>query len=210
MIPRLFVVVFATAVAVLIGLAANAQQGGPPPAVLVQPAELRSMTKQAEFVGRAEALEKVDLRARCAGFPRSPPVQGRRRRQRGPGRLYDRKGAVRSRGRPAQGAARLSAGDARQRRSAIGAHRRTHPQRQCAGRPARPAHRRAGSGQSRRHGGRGEPPRRADSALIHRDQDARSAAGSDAPPSRPAIWSGRIRVCSRQWSKTTRCRCSFR
>lgn len=68
MIPRLFVVVFATAVAVLIGLAANAQQGGPPPAVLVQPAELRSMTKQAEFVGRAEALEKVDLRARVAGF----------------------------------------------------------------------------------------------------------------------------------------------
>src|SRR5580700_1154209 len=68
MIPRLFVVVFATAVAVLIGLPANAQQGGPPPAVLVQPAELRSMTKQAEFVGRAEALEKVDLRARVAGF----------------------------------------------------------------------------------------------------------------------------------------------
>jgi membrane fusion protein (multidrug efflux system) len=35
---------------------------------LVQPAELRSMTKQAEFVGRAEALEKVDLRARVQGF----------------------------------------------------------------------------------------------------------------------------------------------
>src|SRR6202045_5522700 len=68
MIPRLFVVVFATAVAVLIGLPAYAQQGGPPPAVLVQPAELRSMTKQAEFVGRAEALEKVDLRARVQGF----------------------------------------------------------------------------------------------------------------------------------------------
>ena len=68
MIPRLFVVVFATAVAVLIGLPANAQQGGPPPAVLVQPAELRSMAKQAEFVGRAEALEKVDLRARVQGF----------------------------------------------------------------------------------------------------------------------------------------------
>ena len=52
----------------LTGLPANAQQGGPPPAVLVQPAELRSMTKQAEFVGRAEALEKVDLRARVQGF----------------------------------------------------------------------------------------------------------------------------------------------
>ncbi len=52
----------------LAGLPAFAQQGGPPPAVLVQPAELRSMTKQAEFVGRAEALEKVDLRARVTGF----------------------------------------------------------------------------------------------------------------------------------------------
>src|ERR1700752_3420921 len=53
----------------LAGLPAYSQQGGgPPPAVLVQPAELRSMTKQAEFVGRAEALEKVDLRARVQGF----------------------------------------------------------------------------------------------------------------------------------------------
>jgi membrane fusion protein (multidrug efflux system) len=56
------------AFAVLIGLPAHAQPAGPPPAVLVQPAELRSMTKQAEFVGRAEALEKVDLRARVQGF----------------------------------------------------------------------------------------------------------------------------------------------
>jgi len=46
---------------------ASAQPAGPP-AVLVQPAELRSMTKQAEFVGRAEALEKVDLRARVQGY----------------------------------------------------------------------------------------------------------------------------------------------
>ncbi len=52
----------------LIGVPAYAQQAAPPPAVLVQPAELRSMTKQAEFVGRAEALEKVDLRARVQGF----------------------------------------------------------------------------------------------------------------------------------------------
>ena len=53
--------------AILIGSPALAQQAAPP-AVLVQPAELRSMTKQAEFVGRAEALEKVDLRARVQGF----------------------------------------------------------------------------------------------------------------------------------------------
>ena len=59
---------FAGLLVVLVGFSANAQQAGPPPAVLVQPAELRSMTKQAEFVGRAEALEKVDLRARVQGF----------------------------------------------------------------------------------------------------------------------------------------------
>jgi membrane fusion protein (multidrug efflux system) len=53
--------------AVLLVNPAGAQQAAPP-AVLVQPAELRSMTKQAEFVGRAEALEKVDLRARVQGF----------------------------------------------------------------------------------------------------------------------------------------------
>jgi len=63
-----FFFAFATQAAILIALQANAQQAAPPPAVLVQPAELRSMTKQAEFVGRAEALEKVDLRARVQGF----------------------------------------------------------------------------------------------------------------------------------------------
>jgi membrane fusion protein, multidrug efflux system len=63
-----FFFVFAAQFAILIGFSANAQQAAPPPAVLVQPAELRSMTKQFEFVGRAEALEKVDLRARVTGF----------------------------------------------------------------------------------------------------------------------------------------------
>ena len=59
---------FASALVILGGVSAAAQQAAPPPAVLVQPAELRSMTNQAEFVGRAEALEKVDLRARVQGF----------------------------------------------------------------------------------------------------------------------------------------------
>ncbi len=63
-----FLSILATGLAALAAFPANAQQGGPPPAVLVQPAELRSMAKQAEFVGRAEALEKVDLRARVQGF----------------------------------------------------------------------------------------------------------------------------------------------
>src|SRR5215472_9814604 len=58
----------ASALLLLGGVPGKAEQAAPPPAVLVQEAKLRSMTKQAEFVGRAEALEKVDLRARVTGF----------------------------------------------------------------------------------------------------------------------------------------------
>lgn len=47
---------------------AAAQQALPPPAVLVQPAELRSLSAQAEFIGRAAAVDKVDLQARVKGF----------------------------------------------------------------------------------------------------------------------------------------------
>jgi membrane fusion protein (multidrug efflux system) len=64
----LFFLILAAPLAILLGPRAYSQQAAPPPAVLVQPAELRSMSKQAEFVGRAEALEKVDLRARVQGF----------------------------------------------------------------------------------------------------------------------------------------------
>jgi membrane fusion protein, multidrug efflux system len=63
-----FLFAFALAVVIWGVCPAAAQQAAPAPAVLVQPAELRSMTKQFEFVGRAEALEKVDLRARVTGF----------------------------------------------------------------------------------------------------------------------------------------------
>src|SRR6516164_10075862 len=62
------ILIFAVQASIMIGSSAYAQQAAPPPAVLVQPAELRSMKKQAEYVGRAEALEKVDLRARVQGF----------------------------------------------------------------------------------------------------------------------------------------------
>lgn len=44
------------------------QQGGPPPAVLVQPAEMKPIADQAEFIGRAAAVDKVELRARVKGF----------------------------------------------------------------------------------------------------------------------------------------------
>jgi len=48
--------------------AASAQQGLPPPAVLVQPAELKSLSARGEFIGRAAAVDKVDLQARVKGF----------------------------------------------------------------------------------------------------------------------------------------------
>ncbi len=48
--------------------AAVAQQGAAPPAVLVQAAELKPLSAQAEFIGRAAAKDRVDLRARIRGF----------------------------------------------------------------------------------------------------------------------------------------------
>jgi len=54
--------------ATLTGLPTRAQQSGPPPAVLVQPAELKPIAAQSEFIGRAAAVDKVELRARVKGF----------------------------------------------------------------------------------------------------------------------------------------------
>src|SRR5690349_13570060 len=48
--------------------AALAQQAGPPPAVLVQTAELKPLAARAEFIGRVAAVDKVELRARVKGF----------------------------------------------------------------------------------------------------------------------------------------------
>ncbi len=47
---------------------ALAQQGAPAPAVLVQAAEAKPIAAQSEFIGRAAAVDKVDLRARVKGF----------------------------------------------------------------------------------------------------------------------------------------------
>jgi membrane fusion protein (multidrug efflux system) len=60
--------VAACLLAALSGAPAVAQQGAPPPAVLVQPAELRPIAAQAEFIGRAAAVDKVELHARVKGF----------------------------------------------------------------------------------------------------------------------------------------------
>src|ERR1700730_15080261 len=45
-----------------------AQQGTTPLAVLVQPAEMQPIASQREFIGRAQAVDRVDLRARVQGF----------------------------------------------------------------------------------------------------------------------------------------------
>ncbi len=60
--------VAACLLAALGAASATAQQGGPPPAVLVQPAQLTPIADQAEFIGRAAAVDKVELRARVKGF----------------------------------------------------------------------------------------------------------------------------------------------
>src|SRR5215470_10832784 len=59
---------FACLALVLADAPVVAQQGAPPPAVLVQPAELKPIASQAEFIGRAAAVDKVELRARVKGF----------------------------------------------------------------------------------------------------------------------------------------------
>ena len=44
------------------------QPGAAPPAVLVQPAQSVPIANQSEFIGRAAAVDKVELRARVKGF----------------------------------------------------------------------------------------------------------------------------------------------
>lgn len=46
----------------------RAQPAAQPPAVLVEVATMRALARQAEFIGRVHALEKVELRARVSGF----------------------------------------------------------------------------------------------------------------------------------------------
>lgn len=63
-----FALVAAILLAALAGGPAAAQQGTPPPAVLVQAAENVPIADQFEFIGRAAAVDKVELRARVKGF----------------------------------------------------------------------------------------------------------------------------------------------
>ena len=65
---RILALLGAGLMATLPGGPAEAQQGAAPPAVLVQPAELTPIADQSEFIGRAAAVDKVELRARVKGF----------------------------------------------------------------------------------------------------------------------------------------------
>ena len=60
--------VAACLLATVLGAPGHAQQGAAPPAVLVQAAELTPIAEQSEFIGRAAAVDKVELRARVKGF----------------------------------------------------------------------------------------------------------------------------------------------
>ena len=50
------------------GFAQTMPAGAPVPAVVVAAAEEMQLTQSASFVGRAVAVQKVDLRARVSGF----------------------------------------------------------------------------------------------------------------------------------------------
>jgi membrane fusion protein (multidrug efflux system) len=57
-----------TALLGAVGFSAAQAQQAAPPAVLVQAAELKPLAARSEFIGRAAAVDKVDLRARVKGF----------------------------------------------------------------------------------------------------------------------------------------------
>lgn len=50
------------------GTALAQQKPAPPPAVVVEPAQMQVIAQRVDFVGRIEAIEKVELRARVTGF----------------------------------------------------------------------------------------------------------------------------------------------
>ena len=170
---------FAAAAVVLAGLleailpnSALAQQGAPPPAVLVQAAEAKPIAAQSEFIGRAAAVDKVDLHARVKGFL-------------GPRLFTDgdevKEGQVVFTIEPetfqaavAQKVAQRDAAKAALANADIQlqARRRTaaHQYRHAGG--LRPAGERAAAGQGGGRRRRGATARRPDPALLHRDQVA--------------------------------------
>jgi len=56
------------AISILFVASAAMAQTAPPPAVLVQAVELKPLVQQGQFIGRVQATDKVELRARVQGF----------------------------------------------------------------------------------------------------------------------------------------------
>lgn len=61
-------VLVALALVTLAGVPAHAQPAVPAPAVVVAPVELREVGLSARYIGRVEAIQNVDVRARVEGF----------------------------------------------------------------------------------------------------------------------------------------------
>lgn len=72
--PRL-PVACALACLLLAGPAASQQAGAPAPKVLIAAAVTKEISEQLSFIGRGEAIDKIDLLARVVGFLREVPVQ---------------------------------------------------------------------------------------------------------------------------------------
>ena len=73
MAGRLFFRTLAIAASLSFGASAalaQAPAGGPPPSVTVQTVQNQDVAPRTEFIGRLEAIEAVDIRARVQGFLR--------------------------------------------------------------------------------------------------------------------------------------------
>ena len=67
-IGRIAMAVLTGLLAGVLAVSAEAQPAGPPPAVQVQAVEPTDLAAQFEFIGRAAAVDKVELRARVKGY----------------------------------------------------------------------------------------------------------------------------------------------
>ena len=162
-----------------LGLPAKGQPAAVP--VGTVQAQRKAIDQTLDFVGRIEAVGRVEIRARVTGFLDAVLFKEGEPDQGGGAALPDRAGPVRrggqaGRGRPGAHQGRLHPGG---HPAAAGA-RSARPEFRHRGR-ARPGPRRAGPGEGRGHGRRGGPPDGADQPRLHRRSRRRSQAGSAAP-----------------------------
>ena len=114
-------------------------------------AELRAITQCTEFVGRVEAIEHVDVRARVTGFLQTDAVQGRRYGERGRSPLRIEPDTFQAAVMQARGALIWSTGHVRERNGATCADGRAGKDQHCGASDARSADVADGKKCSRRH-----------------------------------------------------------